>query len=81
MKKVETKYYCDVCGEQIEDNKGHHARVPRIVRQWATDAHGTKLKQFEIVTVVENDLCKKCASALAGFMPPIDEDMDTGYAE
>ena len=81
MKRVTTEYFCDICGEPIERNKGRTLTLPRRVKYYTRTKDKTPLGVWDTVQYKNTDICAKCGEALAKMLPIISDAEDTGYVE
>lgn len=62
MSKV-TKYYCDVCGVELQDSESHSCRIPVLMR--VINEYGAEVrKRVEFRTM---DICPDCLDRAAVF--------------
>lgn len=57
-----TKYFCDVCGKEVESITQY------VIPDWGTkdftDKKGNILRRTFVTTPKEKDLCKQCANSI-----------------
>lgn len=57
-----TKYFCDVCGKEVESITQY------VIPDWGTkdftDKKGNILRRTFVTTPKEKDLCKRCAGSI-----------------
>ena len=70
MKKIETTYYCDVCGRERP--------VKEVILPRRIDSTG----KFKIlVRYMKTDICDDCALHIAEVLPVLRAEIDDGYMD
>lgn len=57
-----TKYFCDVCGKEVESVAKY--MIPEWGNKDIKDRDGTIIKRFFVTVPKEKDLCRQCANSI-----------------
>ena len=69
------QYKCDLCGvKNLKKKNIGIFTMPRILRNYATDALGVKLKTVERYGIAETHLCKICCENMASMLAIVELD-------
>ena len=69
------KYFCDKCGEEIDnfETERHIVKYPRVVTNYATARNGEKLVVYNEIKQRETMFCMNCMTELASKLKNIKE--------